>query len=248
MITIKTEEEIKIMREGGRILAEIMEKLQGMVKAGVLTKELDRVAEALILNSGSQLAFKGYEGFPAALCTSVNSQIVHVVPSDYELKQGDILSLDLGLKYKGFFSDMAVTVPVGQVDSKAVRLIETTRKSLELAVSKAVIGNTFGDIGAVVQEFVEAHGYNVVRELCGHGIGRELHEDPKILNYGQAKTGEEIKEGMVFCLEPMITMGDWHLKKSADGFGYETQDGSLSSHFEQMVAVSKQGTFVLTGK
>jgi len=239
------------MKEGGRILAHIMEELKKKVEPGVTTKELDRVAETLIFKSGAEPAFKGYQGFPATLCTSVNHQIVHAVPSDYKLKRGDILSLDLGIKYQDFFTDMAVTVPVrdptsGNFEPEKLRLIRVTKKALKLAIKKAKPGNTLGDIGNTIQRYVESQGFNVVRELCGHGIGRELHEEPQILNYGKRHKGEKLKEGMTLCLEPMVTVGDWHIKKSSDGFGYETRDGSLSCHFEHTVAMTETGVSVLT--
>ncbi len=246
MIPIKTEKEIEIMREGGRILAKVMEEVKKKVAPGIATKELDRVAEALILKYGSQPAFKGYEGFPATLCASVNKIIVHGVPSDYKLKSGDILSLDLGVKHKGFFTDMAITVPVGDIDPDVLRLLKVTKKSLKLAIKKSRPGNTFGDIGNTVQRYVEGQGFNVVRELCGHGIGRELHEEPQIFNYGKRHEGEKITPGMVFCIEPMVTAGDWHLEKFSDGFGYKTRDGSLSCHFEHTIAVTEKDTLVLT--
>lgn len=246
MITIKSEQEIKIMREGGRMLAEIMEELKKRVRVGITTKELDRVAETLIFKLGAEPAFKGYENFPSTLCTSLNQVIVHGVPSDYELKSGDILSLDLGIKYKGFFSDMAITVPVGKIEPEVSRLIEVTEKSLELAIENVKPEITFGDISGIIQKYVESQRFNVVRELCGHGIGKELHEDPQILNYrGEEKT-PEIKSGMVFCFEPMVTMGDWRIKKSLDGFGWETKDGSLSAHFEHTLALTKTGCQILT--
>ncbi len=246
MIRIKSEEEIKIMAEGGKLLAGIMKELEKKVKPGITTKELDRAAEALILKSGGKPSFKGYQGFPAALCTSINEEIVHVVPSERKLKEGNIISLDLGMKYEGFHSDMAVTLPVGKVFPEVQRLIRVTKKALKRGIKKAKIGNTFGDIGNTIQRYVEGQGYNVVRELCGHGIGKELHEDPQILNYGKRRTGPEIREGMVFCLEPMITVGHWKLKRTKDGRGFETEDGSLSCHFEHMIAVTKKGVKVLT--
>jgi len=180
------------------------------------------------------------------LCTSVNEEIVHVPPSNRVLKEGDVLKLDLGIFYKGFHTDMAITVPVGKVSFEAQRLIRATKKALKLAIKKVKPGNTFGDIGNTIQRYVESQGFNVVRELCGHGIGRELHEEPKILNYGKRKSGEKIKEGMVFCIEPMVTAGDWHLKRTKDGFGYQTVDGSLTAHFEHTIAVTKNGCRVLT--
>ena len=246
MITIKSEKEIEIMREGGKMLAGIMEELRKKVQPGITTKELDRVAETLIFKSGAEPAFKGYENFPSALCTSLNQVVVHGVPSNYELKSGDILSLDLGIKYKGFFSDMAITIAVGKIDSETNKLIKVTERSLREGIKAIRPGNHIGDISFAIQKYVESRGFKVVRELCGHGIGRELHEDPQILNYGKKHTGPEIKEGMVFCLEPMVTVGDCRIKKSPDGFGWETKDGSPSAHFEHTIVVTKTGCRILT--
>jgi len=254
MITIKTPEEIEIMAEGGKILAKIIKELEEKAKPGITTKELDRLAESLILKSGGKCSFKGYKStdgetvrpYPFCLCTSINEEIVHCIPSDRILKEGDIISLDLGIFYRGFHTDMAITVPVGKISPEAQRLIRITKKALKRGIKKAKMGNTFGDIGNTIQRHVEEQGFNVVRELCGHGIGKELHEDPKILNYGKRHTGEEIKEDMVFCLEPMVTMGDWHMKKSKDTYGYETTDGSLCAHFEHTIAVTKDGAKILT--
>jgi len=235
------------MREGGKILAKIMKELEKKVRPGITTKELDRVAETLIFQSGGGTpSFKGHEGFPATLCTSINEELVHIVPSQRKLKEGDILSLDIGMKYQGYHSDMAITLPVGKISPEAQRLIRVTKKALKRGIKKVRPGNTFGDIGNTIQRYVESQGFNVVRDLCGHGIGRELHEEPKILNYGKRHLGSEIKEGMTFCLEPMVTVGDWKLKKSKDGHGFETQDGSLSCHFEHMMVVTKNGVKVLT--
>ena len=262
MIIIKTPEEIRIMAEGGKILAKIMKELEKAVRPGVATEELDRLAEGLIFKYGGKCSFKGHQGsdndhaepFPACLCTSINEEIVHAVPSGRILKEGDIISLDLGLFYpsagsgqaKGFHTDMAVTIPVGEVSPETQRLIRVTKKALKRGIKKVRPGNTIGDIGNTIQRYVESQGFNVVRDLCGHGIGRELHEDPQILNYGKRHKGEELKEGQVLCLEPMVTVGDWKLKKSEDGFGYETKDSSLSCHFEHTIAVTKDGHQVLT--
>ncbi len=246
MILIKTKEEIEIIREGGKILAKIMKKLEEMVRPGINTKELDRVAEDLVLKSGGKCSFKGYKNFPACLCTSINEEIVHVVPSERVLKEGDIISLDLGIFYKGFHTDMAITIPVGKIDYKTARLIRVTKKALKRGLKKIRPGNTFGDISNTIQRYVESQGFNVIRDLCGHGIGKELHEEPKILNYGKRKTGPEIKEGMVFCLEPMVAMGDWKIKKTLDGFGYQTADSSLSCHFEYTITVTKNNYQILT--
>lgn len=276
MITIKTPEEIEIMREGGKILALIMKEIEKNVKAGIKTKELEILAEKLILKCGGRCSFKGYHDkedtslpYPACLCTSVNETIVHEVPSEKILREGDIISLDLGVFFsiekflgkkiktldlekkfpnlkKGFHLDMAVTVGIGKISFEAQRLIRVTKKALKLGIKKAFVGNTFGDIGNTIQRYVESQGFNVVRELCGHGIGKELHEEPKILNYGKRKSGEKIKEGIVFCLEPMVTMGSWRIKRTSSGFGYQTQDNSLSCHFEHTIAVTKKGPKILT--
>lgn len=246
MISIKTEKEIGIMREGGEILAKIMKELEKKIKPGITTKELDRLAESLILKSGGKCSFKGEEGFPACLCTSINEEIVHGVPSERELKEGDIISLDLGIFYKGYHTDMAITLPVGKVDPETQRLIRVTKKALKRGIKKIRPGNTFGNISNTIQRYVESRGFNAIRDLCGHGIGKELHEEPDILNYGKRKTGSEIKEGMVFCLEPMVAMGDYKIKKSKNGYTWGTQDNSLSAHFEHTVAVTKDEAEVLT--
>jgi len=248
MITIKSEKEIEIMRQAGRMLARVMEELRNKVEIGITTKELDRAAEALIFKLGAKPAFKGYDGFPATLCTSVNYVIVHQIPSDYKLKNGDIISLDMGLIYKGFFSDMAITVPVGEIDIKTKKLIDVTKNSLIKGIKTIKPGRHIGDISFNVQKYIEQSGFNVVRDLCGHGIGKNLHEDPQILNYGNKGEGEEMKKGMVLCIEPMASIGDSRIKKFSDDFGWQTKDNSLSAHFEHTVAVTKTGYQILTTK
>lgn len=234
------------MREGGQILAEIMKELENKVEPDITTKELDRAAEALILKYGGKPSFKGHLDFPACLCTSVNEELVHCIPSERKLKEGDIVSLDLGILYKGFHTDMTVTLPVGEISPAAQRLIRITKKALKRGIKKVRPGITFGDISNTIQRYVESQGYNVVRELCGHGIGRELHEEPEILNYGKRGTGPELAEGMTFCLEPMVIIGDWHLKKAKDNYGLQTQDNSLCAHFEHTLAVTQNGCQILT--
>jgi len=247
MIPIKTDSEIKIMRENGKILAHIMEELKNKVEPGITTKDLDRLAQSLVLKYEGIPSFKDYEGFPATLCTSINDQIVHGVPSDRVLKQGDILSLDLGFFKNGFHSDMAITVGVGEIDFEVNRLIKATKKALKRGIKKSKVGNTFGDVSNTIGRFVEDSGFIVIRDLCGHGIGRKLHEEPQILNHGKRHKGEEIKAGMVFCLEPMLAMkGEGKIKKSDDGFGFETDDNCLSAHFEHTIAVTEKGPEVLT--
>lgn len=246
MIKIKTKEEIRIMNEGAKILAQIMKEIIKMVKPGISTEELDEAAEGLIFQSGARPSFKGYEGFPSSLCVSLNEEIVHGLPSERKLKEGDIVSLDLGVFYKGFHSDMAVTLPVGEVDFEILRLIRVTKKSLKLGIKKIRPGNTVGDIGNTVQRYIESQGFSVVRDLCGHGIGRELHEDPQILNYGKRRAGPELVEGMVLCLEPMAAIGGGRIKKSENGYTFETADSSISAHFESEIVVTKNGCKVLT--
>jgi methionyl aminopeptidase len=246
MISLKTQEEINIIAEGGKILANTLKELAKMTKPGITTLELNRAAEALILSSGGKPAFKGYEGFPFALCASVNENIVHGFPSNYVLKDGDILKLDLGVLYKGFNTDSAITVAVGDVSFETKRLINVTKKSLRLGIKKAKIGNTIGDIGNTIQRFVEDQGFGVVRDLCGHGIGKTVHEDPKVPNFGKRGSGEKLIEGMVICIEPMVTAGDYNIKPSKDGYGYATRDGSLAAHFEHTIAITGKGPRILT--
>jgi len=256
MISLKTKEEIEIMREGGKILAKIMEELEKAVKPGITTKELNRLAESLIFNYGAKPSFLGYtnrkdgiiDPYPASLCTSINEEIVHCLPSNRILKEGEIISLDLGIFFKGFHTDMAITLPIGKINPEAQRLIRATKKSLKRGIAEIKPGNRLGDIESAIQKFVESQGFEVVRDLCGHGIGRELHEDPQILNFGKKGSGSEIKEGMVLCLEPMVAIGDPTIRRAKDGWGYQTFDDSLSAHFEHTIAVTKNGAEVLTAE
>ncbi|MCX6789221.1 MAG: type I methionyl aminopeptidase [Candidatus Gribaldobacteria bacterium] len=249
MISLKTDKEIAIMKKGGAILARVMKQLLKQVKPEVSGEQLNRAALALFFDYGVEPAFLGHEGFPAALCVSRNNVVVHGLPDSQPLKSGDILSLDLGLKYQGYYLDMASTVIVGKKSDApaiAVKFLQAGEESLKEAIKMIKPGNTFGDLAEATQKIIESAGFTVVRNLCGHGIGQELHEDPQILNYGLAGEGEVLKEGMVICLEPMLTTGSWKIKKSADGFGYETSDGSLACHFEHTIAITKKGPQVLT--
>ncbi len=243
---VKTEEEIQTIRESAKILANVIKELEKMIKPGITTLELDRAAEALILSMGATPAFKNYNNFPYALCASVNEIVVHGYPSNYVLKEGDIIGLDLGVLYKGYYSDSAVTVAVGKVSYEAKKLIDTTKKALEIGIKQVKAGNTLGDIGSAIQKYAEGKGFGVVRDLCGHGIGKDLHEDPQILNYGKKGTGPKLVEGMVICIEPMLTAGDWKIKKAKDGYGFATKDNSLSAHFEHTIVVAKKGAEILT--
>jgi len=246
MISLKTKKDIQEMREGGIILARILDRVATMVNPGVTTKELDVLTKKLILAAGAETAFLGYQGFPGVLCTAVNEEGVHTPPSARELKEGDILTLDMGLKWKGWYLDMARTFPVGEISQEKQRLIKVTKKALDLGITKARVKNRLGDIASTIQEHVESNQYNVVRELCGHGIGKELHEEPKVLNYGKPHTDKELKEGMVIAIEPMVTVGDWKLVLAKDGHGFITKDRSLFCHFEDTVAITKKGPVVLT--
>ena len=245
-ITIKNQEEIEVMAEGGRILALIIKRLEKMVRPGIKTEELEKKVQELISEYKVKPSFKNYQGFPACLCVCVNEEVVHVPPSKRILKKGDIVSLDLGIIHKGFHSDMAVTLGVGEISFEAKRLIRITKKALKLAIKKTRPGNTIGDIGETIQRYVESQGLNVIKELCGHGIGRRLHEDPQILNYGKRHKGEKLIEGMTICIEPMVSLGSGRIKKTPDGFGYQTEDATLSAHFEHTLAITKKGCKILT--
>lgn len=252
MIELKSKREIEIMAEGGKVLAKIMERLKNSVFPGIRTIDLEKIAKEEIKKFGAKCAFLGYKSsknekpFPSCLCTSVNEELVHVPPSQRILKEGDLLKLDLGILWKGYYLDMAISLSVGKASFEVQRLIRVTKKALKLAIKKARPGNFVGDIGNTVQRYVESQGYSVIRDLCGHGIGRKLHEEPKILNYGKRKTGEKIREGMVFCIEPMVSAGDWKLERTKDGFGFKTKDNSLTCHFEHTIAITKKYPRILT--
>jgi len=243
---IKTKEEISRMREGGLILAEITEELKKEVRPGVTTSFLNDFAEKRIREKNGRPSFKNYRGFPAALCTSINEVIVHGTPCNYKLKEGDILSLDLGFFYKGFHTDMAITVPVGKAEGETLRLIRETKKALKRGIKKVRAGNTLGDLGNTIERHVEKSGFVLVEGLCGHGIGKNVHEEPQVLNQGKRNKGMEIKEGMVFCIEPMLSAGSSKTAYAKDGTGIKTSNGSLSAHFEHTVAVTEEGCEVLT--
>ena len=241
MIKIKTEKEIGIMSQGARKLAIILQQLKLMVKPGITTQFLNDKAEELISLAQAKPNFKGYGGYPATLCTSINEQIVHAIPSNRILKEGDIISLDIGLLYKGYNADMAVTVPVGEISQETSTLVLDTRNSLITGIKSVKIGDRFGDISYAIQSYAEGKGYSVVKDLSGHGIGKNLHEEPEILNYGRPHSGPALEKGMVFCLEPMLSMGSDQIVEGNDGFAYITADNSLSCHFEHEVAIHWDG-------
>ena len=247
MINLKTEKEIEIMREGGKILAEIIKKVADAVKPGITTNDLERLARELLLSYGAESSFLGFENYPAVLCTSLNDEIVHGVPSDRILKDGDLLKIDMGVLHNGFHTDSAVTVLVGNGgDMLKRKLIQITKESLEIGISMARAGNTLGDVGSAIQRYVEDKGFNVVRDLVGHGIGRKLHEPPQVLNYGKAGQGEKLVSGMAIAIEPMVVTGKWGIKNGRDGYAFVTKDGGLAAHFEHTVVVTDSGPDILT--
>jgi methionyl aminopeptidase len=244
---IKTAAEIEKMRRSGDILRRVHAAICPLVKAGATTMDLERVAAEKIASFGAIAAFKGYHGFPAALCTSLNHQVVHGMPSvKTVLRDGDILSIDCGVIFDGFYSDAAVTYAIGQPSATIARLLEVTKASLEAAIAAAVVGGRLGDISAAVQEMCEAEGFGVVREFVGHGIGKAMHEDPQVPNYGTRGKGPRLKAGMVLAIEPMINAGAPEVKVLKDGWTAVTVDGSYSAHFEHTVAITKDGPQVLT--
>jgi methionyl aminopeptidase len=235
------------MAASGAIVAQTLAHLRDAVRPGVTTAELDRIAEDYIRSRGGVPTFKGYHGFPASICSSPNHMIVHGIPGEYELTEGDVISLDVGVTYRGWVADSALTVPVGEVSDEARRLLETCRLSLFDAVEECVPGHHLSDLGHAVQARVEREGFGVVRKLVGHGVGRRMHEDPQIPNYGPPGKGHELREGMVFAVEPMITAGSHEIvPDEEDGWSIYTEDGSLSAHFEHTVAVTDDGPLVLT--
>ncbi len=247
MIVLKSDREIALIRAGGRILAEVMERLRTMIKPGVSTLEVDREAEEFILANGARPAFKGYRGFPATVCTSINEEVVHGIPSaGRRVKEGDIISLDLGCVVSGYYADCAVTLAIGEVPSRVRELLDTTRESLFKAIACCRAGMRLGDVSYAVQRHVESRGFSVVRAFVGHGIGRELHEDPQVPNFGEPNRGPELRPGMVLALEPMATMGSWEVKVLADRWTAVTEDRSLAAHFEHTVAVTEASPDILT--
>jgi methionyl aminopeptidase len=246
VIVRKTPAEIEIMARAGRVVASTLELLESEAREGVTTGELDRVAEEHIRSYGGVPTFKGYRGFPGSICASPNEMIVHGIPGAYTLKQGDLLSVDVGVTLDGFVADSALTIPIGHVSDQAIDLIETCTRGLEAAISQSRPGNRLGDISHAVQEVVEAKGFGVVRALVGHGVGRSMHEDPQIPNYGPAGRGPKLAPGMVFAIEPMITAGSWGVVGGDDGWAVYTDDGSLAAHCEHTVAVTEAGPRVLT--
>ncbi|HXH25569.1 MAG TPA: type I methionyl aminopeptidase [Vicinamibacterales bacterium] len=246
MITCRSRSEIEKLRRVNQLVARILAELRAMVAPGVTTAEIDALAEARVRAAGATPAFKGYHGYPATVCASINEQVVHGIPSNRRLVEGDIVSIDLGARLDGFYGDCAVTVPVGRVSVEAARLLQVTEEALFHGIEAVRPGARVSDIGAAVQQHVEAHGFSVVREFVGHGIGTSLHEEPQIANYGPPGRGPRLAEGMVLAIEPMVNAGKPAVKVLADSWTAVTRDGSLSAHFEHTVVVTRDGCEILT--
>ncbi|HRY62614.1 MAG TPA: type I methionyl aminopeptidase [Candidatus Paceibacterota bacterium] len=251
-ITIKKPEDIKILREGGKRLSYILGEIAKAVRPGVKQTELNDIAERLIIEGGDKPAFKGYRpygaktAFPAALCVSLNDEVVHGIPANQALSEGDLVSLDIGLEHKGLFTDMAITVPVGMIDSAAKKLIDVTKKSLEIGIKEVKDGAKIGNIGYAIEKFVKQYKFGIVRELAGHGVGYAIHEPPYVPNYGKKNSGLTLKEGMVIAIEPMVNEGGDAIYEAEDEWTVKTEDASRSAHFEKTILVTKNGAEVLT--
>lgn len=238
MINIRTPQEIEIMRQNNRLVAHVLQRLKEAIKPGITTEELDQLAERTIRQAGATPAFKGYRGYPASLCVSINEEVVHGIPGPRRLKQGEIVSLDVGVYRNEYYGDAAITVPVGKVSEQATRLLEVTQQALAKGIEQATHGNRLLDIAHAIQSWVESQGFSVVRDFVGHGIGRALHEDPQVPNFGPPHHGPRLRPGMVLAIEPMINVGTWKVKILEDGWTVVTADKSLSAHFEHTIAIS----------
>jgi len=246
MIPLKSQKDLQMLKRSGEILARVLQKVQLIVRAGITTLDIDRLSEELILKEKALPAFKGYKGFPATACVSVNEEIVHGIPGPRVLLEGDIVSIDLGVNYQGYFSDAAMTLPVGKVEGCKKKLIEVASQALDIGIRQASVGNNLTDISHSIQSFVEAHGFSVVRQFVGHGIGTALHEAPEIPNFGKPHLGPQLKSGMVLAIEPMINLGGWEAQITANGWTAVTRDGLSSAHFEHTVAITDKGPEILT--
>jgi methionyl aminopeptidase len=248
MITIKSDEEVKIMREAGRVVGQVLELLAEMVRPGLVVKELDKIVRKEYAKRGVIPTFLGYAEppYPATVCVSVNEELVHGIPGDRVIQEGDIVSIDLGATYKGYVGDSALTIGVGEIRPEAQRLIDVTRESLRRGIGAARAGARLGAISNTIGEYIENQGFGVVREYVGHGVGRRMHEEPQVPNFGPPDRGPLLRKGMVLALEPMVTVGDWHTKKHDDGWTVSTLDGSLCAHFEHTIAITDGEAEVLT--
>lgn len=246
MIILKSPQEIATMAKAGEIVADVMKSLQGVITAGVMTKELEQFADERIRALGGKSAFKGYRGYPSSICTSVNEVVVHGIPSSRKLKEGDIISIDIGVYYEGFFGDAAYTFPVGAVDPNTSKLLRVTEEALFLGIDMAVEGNRLFDVSHAIQGHVEKNGFSVVRTFVGHGIGRQLHEEPQVPNFGIAGQGPRLRQGMTLAIEPMVNAGTFEVRVLDDGWTAVTQDGRWSAHFEHTVVVMPNAARILT--
>lgn len=246
MVYLREPSEIDLIREAAQVVGRTLKMLREHVRPGITTAELDRIAEAYIRSQGAEPAFKGYRGFPASICPSVNEQVVHAIPGGTKLKEGDIIGLDVGVRKNGYYGDAAVTYPVGAIDDEAQKLLDVTRESLAAGIAQARPGNRVGDIGHAVQAVAEANGFSVVRTLVGHGIGREMHEEPQVPNYGQPARGPRLLAGQVIAIEPMVNIGGPDVVTGKDGWTVLTRDGLRSAHFEHTVAIGPDGPEILS--
>lgn len=246
VIIIKSSREIEQLKRSNGIVAEVFQKLKEAIIPGITTKELDQIAEEAILSRGAVPAFKGYRGFPASLCISINEEVVHGIPGQRRLREGDIVSLDVGANLNGYFGDAAITLPVGEVDPMAKRLLEVTEKALYIGIDKAKAGNRLFDISYAIQTWVESNGFSVVRDFVGHGIGKDLHEEPQIPNFGSPHQGPRLEKGMVLALEPMVNEGTYGVRILSDGWTVVTADGKRSAHFEHSIAITDGGAEILS--
>ncbi|MDD5565527.1 MAG: type I methionyl aminopeptidase [Candidatus Omnitrophica bacterium] len=246
MIPLKSEKDLEMMRAAGQKLAKVIRTLRGYIEPGITTIEIDRIADSLIRQENAESAFLGYKGFPAHICTSVNEEVVHGIPSERRLGDSDIVSVDVGIKYQGYFSDAAITVGIGKVSPRAKKLIEVTKEALMAGIKQARANNRLSDISHAIQEYVEKNGFSVVREFVGHGIGRSLHEEPEIPNFGRPRTGLTLIQGMVLAIEPMVNTGSWECQILDNGWTAVTKDRLFSAHFEHTVAIGESGPEILT--
>lgn len=246
MIIIKSPREIDLLRRSNSIVAEVFLELEPMVEPGVMTQDLDQAAEKVIRSRRAVPAFKGYRGFPASICASINEEVVHGIPGQRKLKEGDIISLDVGVISNGYYGDAAITLPVGKIDQESGRLLDVTRKALDIGIEQARTGNRLFDISHAIQGWVEENGFSVVRDFVGHGIGKSLHEEPQIPNFGSPHQGPRLEKGMVFALEPMVNAGIYDVKVLSDGWTVVTTDGKRSAHFEHTIAITEDGAEILS--
>ncbi|MDI6758419.1 MAG: type I methionyl aminopeptidase [Candidatus Omnitrophota bacterium] len=245
-VSIKSEKDLEMLRKSGKILAKVLGEIRRAVKSGVSTAHLNEIAGELISKENAVPAFKDYQGFPANICASVNEEVIHGIPGDRKLMEGDIVSLDVGINYEGYFSDAALTLPVGSINPRIKKLIEVTKKALFLGIKEARIQNHLSDISYSIQNYVEKNGFSVIREFVGHGIGFSLHEEPQIPNFGRPHQGPILRSGMVLAIEPMVNMGTWEVEISRNGWTAVSKDGLPSAHFEHTVAVTENGPEILT--